>query len=72
MGCVPVVISGPFDELYTELPVLVLKSWGELTPDRLKSAYAELRYGQHAFAFEKLYTRYWYDLIDRTIETALI
>eukprot|EP00448_Togula_jolla_P025005 CAMPEP_0170578026 /NCGR_PEP_ID=MMETSP0224-20130122/5241_1 /TAXON_ID=285029 /ORGANISM="Togula jolla, Strain CCCM 725" /LENGTH=259 /DNA_ID=CAMNT_0010900977 /DNA_START=299 /DNA_END=1078 /DNA_ORIENTATION=- len=41
MGAVPVVLSDPqLDLLYREAPVLVLKSWEELTPDRLLEAAA--------------------------------
>lgn len=71
MGCIPVVMAGPLDDLYVDLPVLVLKSWSELTPERLRTAYSELRFGQQVYAFEKLFTAYWYHLIDTTIQTAL-
>lgn len=71
MGCIPVVISGPLDDLYVGLPVLIVKSWKELTPGNLRSAYDDLRYGQHQFAFERLFTPYWFGLIDMTIEQAL-
>ena len=56
MGCIPVVLTGPFGEMYTGLPVLTLETWDELTPKRLKQAYAKLRYGQQTFSFDKLLT----------------
>ncbi len=68
MGCIPVVLTGPFDEMYTGLPVLTLESWDELTPKRLERAYTKLRYGQHTFSFDKLFTPYWFRTIDKAIE----
>ena len=68
MGCIPVVLKGPFDELYSGLPVLLLDSWDELTPTTLEHAYTRLRYGQHAFSFDKLFTPYWFRLIDQEIQ----
>ena len=71
MGCIPVVITGPFDKLYDGLPVLILKSWDDLTPMHLIMAYKRFRYGHHRFAFEKLFTPYWLDLIDKAKQEAL-
>ena len=68
MGCIPVVLTGPFDEMYTGLPVVILESWDELTPKRLERAYTKLRYGQHTFSFDKLFTPYWFKTIDKAIE----
>ena len=67
MGCIPVVLAGPFDEMYKDLPVLILKSWDELTPERLEQAYANLRYGKHSFRFDRLFTPYWFRTIDEAI-----
>lgn len=68
MGCIPVVLRGPFDELYSGLPVLMLDSWDELAPKTLEQAYTRLRYGQHIFRFEKLFTPYWFRIIDQAIQ----
>ena len=68
MGCIPVLLSGPFDELYSGLPVLILDSWDELTPKALEQAYAKLRYGQQTFSFDKLFTPYWFRTIDKAIQ----
>lgn len=67
MGCIPVVVTGPFDEMYAGLPVLILDSWDELTPKRLERAYKELRYGQQTFSFDSLFTPYWFRMIDKAI-----
>ena len=71
MGCIPVVLAGPLDELYKQLPVLVLQSWDELTPSRLRQAYKDLRYGGQTYAFEKLFTPYWFALIDQAVQQAM-
>ena len=70
MGCIPVVVTGPFDEMYTGLPVLILKSWDDLTSRTLEQAYTRLRYGQHTFSFDKLFTPYWFRLIDKAIQAS--
>ena len=69
MGCIPIVLQGPLDELYKGLPVLMLQSWDQMTMDKLQATYADLRYGQQSFEFEKLFTPYWFHLIDNTLQT---
>jgi hypothetical protein len=62
MGSVPVVLSGPMNALYTDLPVLVLESWEDMTPALLEAYYQELLRGTYNFA--KLFAPYWIELID--------
>ena len=69
MGCIPIVLRGPFDELYSGLPVIMLNSWDELAPETLERAYTRLRYGQQIFKFDKLFTPYWFRLIDQAIQS---
>ena len=71
MGCIPIVLSGPLDELYQDLPVLILSSWEDLSPIVLRRAYRSLRYGQHVYAFEKLFTPYWFNVIEKDVQQAL-
>ena len=61
MGCVPVVLKGPLDELYEGLPVLMLDSWDELTPTVLEQAYVKFRYGQQKYT--------WFRMIDQAIHS---
>ena len=68
MGCIPVVLKGPFNELYAGLPVLILNSWDELTPEALEQAYTRIRYGQKTVRFEKLFTPYWFRLIETSVQ----
>ena len=67
MGCISIILSGPFDELYAALPVLVLKSWDELNLEALEKAYIRLRYGEGIFAFEQLFSPYWSNLINHKL-----
>ena len=69
MGCIPVVLKGPFDELYSGLPVLMLNSWDELTPEVLEQAYINFRYGRHNYSFDKLFTPYWFRTIDQAVHS---
>lgn len=67
MGCIPVVLKGPFDALYEGLPVLMLDSWDELTPQALEQAYTKFRYGKQNYSFEKLFTSHWFRMINRDV-----
>lgn len=67
MGCIPVVLTGPFDELYAGLPVLILDSWDELTPQVLEQAYVRFRYGQQKYTFDTLFTPHWFRMIDQAV-----
>ncbi len=42
-GVFPVVISGPMDEMYKDLPIVVVKEWNAVTRDFLKSTLVQLR-----------------------------
>lgn len=69
MGCIPVVLKGPFDELYAGLPVLTLDSWDRLTPNALEQAYVSFRYAEQKYTFDKLFTPHWFRMIDQAIHS---
>ena len=40
VGCIPIVISSNLNELYTDLPVVVVDSWDQITAEYLEEQYA--------------------------------
>lgn len=64
LGCIPILISTPLDALYEGLPVLIVKSWKDVTRELLENTIAEYR--DKEFAMEKLTLKYWTQQIART------
>lgn len=62
LGAVPVMIHSASDSLYDDLPVLLISSWSEITPEFLEKKYQEII--TKKYKTEKLYAQYWFDLID--------
>lgn len=62
LGCIPIMISTPLDELFEGLPVLIVKAWSDVTQELLDNAIAE--YSQKEWCLEKLQLKYWVDLIN--------
>jgi hypothetical protein len=58
LGAYVVVLSGSLDEMYDNLPVLIVDSWHEVTENLLNETYH--RFHNSVFDFDKLFTRYWY------------
>lgn len=58
---IPIIISSTIDEIYEDLPVLIVKSWNEITEDLLKEKYEEIK--KREYNLSKLYLKYWIDLI---------
>ena len=61
-GVFPVVISGPMDDVYKGLPVLVVKKWPDVTEKLLRDT-LETFQARRDWAMDKLFFPYWRDLI---------
>jgi len=61
LGCIVVVKASSLDPLYVDLPVLILKSWEDLTPSLLHSTLEDFK--NRNFNFDKLTSKYWEDLV---------
>lgn len=59
MGCIPIVLSSSIDEIYQDLPVLVIKCWSEITEELLNKTWEE--YQKKEWNLKKLYLDYWFD-----------
>lgn len=67
MGCIPIVLSSVIDELYLDLPVLVINDWTEITEDFLNEHYAiiEEKKLNNKYNMNKLNMSYWTDIINQ-------
>ncbi|MDR3646466.1 MAG: hypothetical protein P4L22_02915 [Candidatus Babeliales bacterium] len=65
MGSIPVVKTSILDELYEDLPVLIVKEWSEVTEKFLEEKYIEIC--SKKYNYEKLYMPYWINKINTFI-----
>ncbi|WP_068083583.1 hypothetical protein [Polycladidibacter stylochi] len=61
LGVIPIVLTSPLDSLYEGLPVIIVKNLAQITPVFLAKKRQE--YLQKQFDFNKIYLRYWQDII---------
>ena len=57
LGCIPIVKRSPLDELYDELPVLIINDWSDITKELLENTIEEFK--QKEFNYDKLTLQYW-------------
>lgn len=57
VGCIPIVISSSLNELYKDLPVVIVDSYEIVTEDFLHKQYCNL--SKQSFNYEKLSSQYW-------------
>lgn len=57
LGCIPILLSTPLDDMFEDLPVLIVKSWTDVTLDLLENTVEE--YKTREFRMEKLTMEYW-------------
>ena len=62
LGCIPIMISTPLDEMFEGLPVLIVKSWSDVTQELLDKTILE--YNLKEFCLEKLELKYWLEKIN--------
>lgn len=61
VGSIPVVKSSQLDSLYSDLPVLIIQDWNEVTEEFLNEKYEEITAKQYDLS--KLYVEYWFKKI---------
>lgn len=66
LGCMPIVKTSPLDVLYDGLPVIIVKSWDEITRDNL---YKWM--GQYHLRRENLTTQHWINKILEAMNVAV-
>jgi hypothetical protein len=60
-GCIPIVKSSLLDELYEDLPILVVNDWNEINKDFLERKHLEIteKKRQNGYNMNKLNLEYW-------------
>lgn len=61
MNSIPVMISTPIDDLFDDLPVIIVKNWSQVTKEFLEQQYSKIK--QKNYNFKKLYADYWLNKI---------
>ncbi len=61
LGCIVVVKESSLDPLYTDLPVLILKSWSDLNNDLLKRTVEDFQ--TRDFNYSKLTSKYYLNMV---------
>lgn len=59
VGTIPIVRSSSLNVLYDELPVLVVKKWSDVTPNRLRQFYGQYLANRSTYNYHKLFADYW-------------
>lgn len=62
MGAIPIVKSSASNEMFKDLPVLIVNDWDEVTEEFLIESYKGIRGKKHNL--DKLFMDYWTNLID--------
>jgi hypothetical protein len=57
LGCIPIVKTSSLDDMYNELPVLIVKEWSDMTEDLLNNTILEFK--TKIFNYDKLLLSYW-------------
>ena len=65
LGCIPIVESSTINELYEDLPVLVVAKWDDISKEFLERKYEEIKIKREKgeYNMDKLYIQYWLNLI---------
>jgi hypothetical protein len=66
LGCIPIVKTSSIDNLYNDLPVLIVKEWQVITNELLNDTIStfKAKIENNEFNIEKLKLSYWLQLIN--------
>ena len=66
LGCIPIVKTSKIDDLYKDLPVLIVNEWSDINEHLLSKTIDnfKIKYNNKEFNMEKLKLKYWIDLIN--------
>ena len=65
LGCIPIVKTSILDPLFTDLPILIVKDWDEITDELLENTIHVFE--NKEMKMEKLLLKYWIDKIRSAI-----
>jgi len=65
LNIIPIVLSSSINELYEDLPILVVNSWNDITEKFLNDKYEEINMKKERgeYKLDKMYLNYWLDKI---------
>ena len=66
LGCIPIVRTSCLDDLYEDLPVLIVSEWSDITMELLEDTIEVFkeRHEENLFNYDKLTLKYWMDKIN--------
>jgi hypothetical protein len=66
LGCIPIVKTSGLDNLYDDLPVLIVQDWTDITEKLLMSVITDFKkkHEKGKFNYDKLTLNYWMDKIN--------
>lgn len=69
VGCIPIVKSSNLNELYKDLPVLIVEDWSLITQDFLENEYKKIQKTKEddCYNMDKLYLPYWIKYIQKPV-----
>jgi hypothetical protein len=69
-GTVPIVLTSSINELYEDLPVLIVPNWYVITKEFLEQQYEEIqkKLQNNEYNMDKLYFEYWKNMIERKLK----
>ena len=61
IGCIPIVKKSSINELYKDLPIVIVNDWEELNVEFLEKKYIEIceNKKQNKYNYDKLYLHFW-------------
>lgn len=67
LGCIPIMKESDIVKLYEDLPVLIVKSWEDLSLNLLNKTIDDFKdkFQNNKFVMEKLKLNYWTSLINK-------
>jgi len=65
LGCIPIICAPHFTNLFTDLPVLIVSDWSEITEDLLEETLD--KFEDQTFNYDKLTLAYWKNRIKNGI-----
>jgi len=66
LGCIPIVKTSPIDNLYKNLPVLIVNNWVDVTHDLLEETIVNFK-ATH-FDYSRLNLSYWMSIINNRLK----
>ena len=66
LGCIPIVKTSGLDNLYDDLPVLIIQDWIDVTENLLMNIISQFKkkHEKGEFNYDKLTLKYWMDKIN--------